>query len=170
MSYNSAGIEMQIKPTVVLFGIRLQPTYKLLKDNKFKVFLVKHKFWNMKNQNRPNLFIIYVEDKSLFELTYKKLAEIVKKKYSKSKVMFCGPLANKFPWEILFESVGDFVCLGDDDEDTILELCQNFDNTFMYQSIVGLGYKSQTFFRRGSKPSIFLGNKRPKGLNIGGRK
>ncbi len=77
------------------------------------------------------------------------------------KVLFWGPYANKYPWQVLTYSDATFVCIGDDDKTTIQELIQNFDKPGSWDSILGLGTKQQRPVGTTVTETIFLGNKRP---------
>jgi len=102
---------------------------------------------------------------------YIEFVETLKKMFPKSKILLCGNYANSNSWQVLFKSEADFVCLGDDDESTILELCLNFDKPHIYDTIMGLGHKRWVYCHGGFREGIFLGNKRPpKSLNISHKK
>lgn len=114
-----------------------------------------HYLWG----DKVDLLVISLKNKEDF-LAVKLIPEIVKDRYPKTKILFSGPFANQNPWQVLYESKADFVCIGDDDETTILELCKKFDNPLFYDSILGLGSKKLSFLKGEFQDAIFLGNKR----------
>lgn len=103
----------------------------------------------------------FLENEQQFK-QYKENEEKIKKIFPQAKILLFGPYANKHPWQVLFETDATFVCIGDDDETTILELCKNFDNPLTYDSILGLGSKKTMVHPKTGRmvTSIFLGNKR----------
>lgn len=149
---------------IVLVERELAEAQKLLKKNSFDSHLIKNRIIPMpryETGSSVDLYVFYLRDNA-FYLTLKKIIERIKDKVPETKVMISGPIANQYPWQILFDTKADFVCIGENDEETILTLCQNFGNEFVYSSTTGLGYKRENFGRE----EIWLGNKRePKGLN-----
>jgi len=107
------------------------------------------------------LVCYFLEDEWVFE-QYKKEEQKIKVVFPQAEILLFGPYANKHPWQVLFETDATFVCIGDDDETTILELCKNFDNPLTYDSILGLGSKKTMIHPKTGKmvTSIFLGNRR----------
>jgi len=123
-------------------------------------------YFDKYDKKEVDLLVIPLENEDDF-LAVDHVPALLKKKFPNIKILFSGPYANQNPWQVLFRTKADFVCIGDDDETTILELCKHFDNPLMYTSILGLGHKTQTFLHGKFRESIVLGNKRkpkkPKG-------
>jgi len=158
----SARLVEAEKLKVVFVGLfwKTRPEYKLLEKHNIDVEC----WWTpLHAEPKAELFVCYLPKltkQSIDFSIYQDLAKGLKKTQPNCKILFAGPTAHENPTAVLNNSQADFVCIGDDDAETILELCQKFDQPFAYDGICGLGNKKEGY------PiglwAIFLSNKRPK--------
>ncbi len=131
-----------------------------LEETKFQKKNIDIQFWDFSfPEPNADLFVFKLDTITAFKF-YKYLTIFLKKSQFDCKVLFYGPCANKNPIEVLNNSEADFVCIGDNDPETILELCQKWGQEFAYDGICGLGNKKREFGM--GLFAIFLGNKRMK--------
>lgn len=165
---------MPTQISIVLFGRELESLYTELEKRGYGNVLwfgskAKPITEFGKVEFTPNtFFVFYIPNAEDFSKYTKEIIEITKRRAENCKVMLCGPFANEYSWRALVDSNADFVCIGDDDETTVLELVEKLGEEDLYQQILGLGFKQKMFIPVAGKvfDGIFLGNKRkPKSLN-----